>query len=59
MGNDPEKVLNVQKTNPKSDKGDQEMSGPHTMLDPARPVPTMCHHKLRTAIVISLALSNF
>jgi len=30
-----------------------------SMLDPARLAPTMCHHKLPTAIVTLLTLSRF
>ena len=50
-GNDPEKLSKMRKTNPKSNKWDQEgraeIYADITIYatDPARLVPKMCHHK--------------
>ena len=63
-GNNPEILSNMQKTNPKSYKRDQEEGlksyADMTMytIDPARLVPIRCHHKLPAAIVTSLTLAT-
>jgi len=64
--NNPEKVSNMQKTNPKSYKQRQGRKrcvrsyADMTIyaIGPATLMPKMCHHKLPTIIVTSLALSN-
>ena len=64
-GNDPAKVLNMLKQNQRaaSETRKEVLKIYADMLiyalGPAKLVPTMCHHKLTTAIVTSLTLSNF
>ena len=66
VGNEPAKVSNVQKTEPKSNKRDQEVLKNYAAgdmaiyaIDPAKLVPTMCHCKLPTTIFTLLTLSYF
>ena len=62
--NGPEKISNMQRTNPKNYKRDQEGGAESYAdmtiyaIDPAGTVSTMCSHKLPTTIVTFLILSN-
>ena len=63
-GNNPEKVSNMQKTNKRAtNETSKELKGHAGMIicptDPTGLLPTMYHHRLPTAIVTLLRLSNF
>ena len=64
MGDDPEKVSNMQRTEPNSYKQDQRGRTENAdmtiyAIGPARLAPTMCHHQLPTTIDTSATHSLF